>query len=275
MSRNKTGRMYSPGRTLYLRSDGFADLKPPHPRKTLRLIAVIAVLGLLVVGIQNASSALAESDFFKMSHIKVVGNQLLPEKEVIGWAQLNVGDNLFDCDLDAVTKRIERQPIVKRVLLLREPPETVVISLEERRPVVLVSTREGLMGLDAESHLFPVPNTPINLPILSNLSVSRDSIGHYRNDMLPAWVAFASSLKRESPEFWEEVSEIRVSDKNSATVYLVGDQLTLRMHLKNAKQQVQNFRAYTQTSSQKIADLAYIDLRFENQVVVGKTIAQR
>lgn len=272
MTRNKTFYTSSAGRTLYHRSGAVNNQNPikKRPKQTLRLMAVVAVLGLLVVGIQNASSALAESDFFKMSHIKVVGNHLLPAQDVITWSQLNVGDNLFDCDLDAVTKRIENQPIVKRVLLLREPPETVVISLEERQPVALVATPDGLLGLDTESQLFPIPNAPIDLPILTNLKIKKDSTGIYQHKTLPAWTTFLAQLQTETPNFWNEISEIRITDKNTATIYLVGDQLTLHMHLKNPKQQVQNFRAYTQASSHKIADLAYIDLRFENQVVVGR-----
>jgi cell division protein FtsQ len=284
MARSKTVRTSSVGRTIYHRSETVVNQNTNKhnkkhsnrsPKQTVRLVAVVALLGLLVVGIQNASSALAESDFFKMSHIKVVGNHLLPEQEVITWSNLQVGDNLFDCDLAEVTKRVESQPIVKRVLLLREPPETVVMSLEERKPVALIATSNGLMGLDAESQLFPIPNTPIDLPIISNLTLVQDSTGTLHNEMLPIWTAFLVSLKTETPNFWNEISEVHITDKKTATVYLVGDQLTLHMHQKNPKQQVQNFRAYTQASSQKIAELAYIDLRFKNQVVVGKTMAQR
>jgi cell division protein FtsQ len=276
MARSKTIRTSSSGRIIYHRTETVVDQGPDkRPKQTLRIIAVVAILGLLVVGIQNASSALAESDFFKMSHIKVVGNHLLPEQDVITWSQLQVGDNLFGCDLESVTKRIENQPIVKRVLLLREPPETVVISLEERQPVALVATAHGLLGLDADSQLFPIPNVQVNLPIITNLKIVQDSTGMFHNKMLSTWAAFLTDLKVETPNFWNEISEIHVTNTNTATVYLVGDQLRLHMHLKNPKQQVQNFRAYTQTSSQKTADLAYIDLRFENQVVVGQTIAQR
>ena len=115
----------------------------------------------------------------------------------------------------------------------------------------------------------------VNLPIITNLKIVQDSTGMFHNKMLSTWAAFLTDLKVETPNFWNEISEIHVTNTNTATVYLVGDQLRLHMHLKNPKQQVQNFRAYTQTSSQKTAELAYIDLRFENQVVVGQTIAQR
>lgn len=271
MARNKTVYTSSTGRTLYLRNQSvMPQNEKMRPKKTLRLMAIVALVGLLGVGIQNAYSALSESDFFKMSHIKVEGNHLLSDQEVIAWSQLQVGDNLFNCDLDAVTNRIEDQTIVKRVLLLREPPETVVISLEERRPIALVTTPKGLVGLDAEAQLFDVPNAPINLPIVTNLKSVQDSTGTNQYPNLPEVTTFLTQLKTETPDFWNEISEIHITDKNAATIYLVGDQLTLYLHFNNPELQVQNFRAYTQASSRKIADLAYIDLRFENQVVVGR-----
>jgi len=272
MTRNKTVYTSSVGRTIYHRS-GQVSAQPPvpqKPKKTLRVFAFVALVTLLGVGIQNAYSSLAESDFFRMSYIKVEGNHLLPEQDVIDWSQLEVGENLFTCDLEAVTKRIEEQSIVKRVLLRREPPETVVISLEERQPVALVATPIGLMGLDVDGQLFSLPQAPVDLPILTHLKMTKDSTGVYHSKKLLVLTKFVTDLKNETPEFWNEISEIQVTTKNAVTVFLVGDQLTLHMHLENPKQQVQNFRAYTQASSRKIADLAYIDLRFENQVVVGR-----
>lgn len=60
-----------------------------------------------------------------------------------------------------------------------------------------------------------------------------------------------------------------------ATVCLVGDGLTLKMRFENPEQQVHNFQAYTQATAHLPGDLAYVDLRFRGQVVVGKQSAQR
>ena len=235
-----------------------------HPRRLARWVVLMALLGLLVVGIQNAYSSLAGSDFFRMEHIRVTGNTLLSVDDVVACSQLEVGNNLFGADLDAATESLAEDPIIKKVLLVREPPETLVITIEEKRPVGLLNTPEGLMGLDDAGDVFPVPNAQLDLPILSGVDLKQDSTGVWTK----ALAGFMTELHVRTPAFWREVSEIRTDNPHSATVYLVADDLALRMRFDNPEQQIRNFRAYTQASSGLGADLAYIDLRYQDQVVV-------
>lgn len=237
-----------------------------QPRKLARWVVIVALLGLLVVGIQNAYSSLAGSDFFRMEHIRVSGNTLLTEHDVIAFSQLTVGSNLFAADLDAATERLAQEPMIKNVLLVREPPETLVITLTERAPVGLLNTPDGLMGLDAAGDIFPLPNVQLDLPVLTGVDFQQDSMGVWTRSL----AEFVTALKLNTPAFWREVSEIRTDNPHSATVHLVADDLALRMRFEYPELQIRNFRAYTQASSGLGADLAYIDLRYRDQVVVGR-----
>lgn len=260
--------IYAPlkGSTVYLRNGAAAHAAPAlrrRPKRLLRWITLLALLGLLAVGIQNAYPALTGSDFFRMKQIKVVGNQMLPADNVVVASGLTIGGNLFECDLASATKRLEQHPMIDRALLIREPPETLVISMVERRPVALVSTPKGLLGLDAEGNAFPLPSVSLDMPVVTG--ARPDSTG-----ALAPLATFLNVLKTATPDFWREVSEVRVDGRNSATVYLVGDGLPLRMKFENPEQQVRNFRAYTSAAPGAIGDLAYVDLRFKDQVVVGR-----
>ena len=98
--------------------------RPPSQKspRVIRWMATLALLGLLVVGIQNAYPSLVHSELFLMEKIDVDGNRLLPKEEVVAWSALSVGGNLFACDLASATERLQAQPIIERVLLRREPP---------------------------------------------------------------------------------------------------------------------------------------------------------
>ncbi len=246
---------------------GAMHVAQKRPRKLARWVIVVTLLGLLVVGIQNAYSSLADSDFFRMAHIRVRGNTLLSAADVIAYSQLQVGTNLFACDIASATERLAQQPMVKKVLLHREPPETLVIILEERRPVGLLNTPDGLRGLDASGTIFPLsPAAQVDLPILTGVDLQRDADGAWAR----ALAGFVTELQVRMPAFWREISEIRTDDPHSATVYLVADDLALKMRFENPEQQIRNFRAYTQAVSGPGLDLAYIDLRYRDQVVVGR-----
>lgn len=254
------------GATYYHRRGSISvapAVSPRKPRRLMRLVTVIALTGLLVVGIQNAYPALTGSDFFQMKHIKVVGNTLLPEQDVVTTSGLTTGINLFECDLSAATKRLEEQPMIERALLIREPPETVVISMVERQPVAMINAPKELLGLDAKGVVFPLPSVAVDMPIVSG--VHRDS-----TQVLAQVATFIATLKNKTPEFWREVSEICATGPKTVTVYLVGDGLPLRMKFEHPEQQVRNFSAYTAATSGATIDLAYVDLRFRDQVVVGR-----
>lgn len=252
---------------LYTSHRSFVQKKTkPKKRKLTRWVVVVALLGLLVVGIQNAYSSLSGSDFFRMEHIRVSGNDLLPETDVIACTQLKIGSNLFAFDLEAATERLEQQPMIKKALLVREPPETLVIALVERRPVGLLNTPDGLMGLDEAGQVFPLPNARLDLPVITGVNVLQDSTGIWATNL----AKFLTTLKVRTPAFWREVSEICTDNPHSAILYLVADDLALRMRFENPEQQLRNFKAYTHATSGLGADLAYIDLRYQDQVVVGK-----
>lgn len=246
------------------------DTKPAprkRPRRLARWVIVMTLISLLGVGIQNAYSSLADSDFFLMTHIRVHGNSLMSEAEVVALSQLQVGTNLFACDITSVTERVVQHPMVKKVLLHREPPETLVISIEERQPVGLLNTPNGLMGLDESGKIFPLsPAAQVDLPILTGVDLQRDQDGSWAS----ALAKFVTELQIHTPAFWREISEICTDNPHSATVYLVADDLALRMRFENPEKQIRNFRAYTQATSGLGTDLAYIDLRYRDQVIVGR-----
>lgn len=239
-------------------------LSPAPKKRTIRFmrwVTLLSVAGLLVIGIQNAYSSLSASDLFVMSQIKVVGQAMLSESEVIRSSGLSTGSNLFACDLPGATERLAQHPMIEQVLMIREPPETLVISLVERQPIALVNTPDGLMGLDQKGRIFPLPAALLDLPIVTD---TRPDSAH----VMPRLAAFLAALKNNAPDFWRDISEIRVENPQELTLYLAGDGLPLRMKLEHPEQQVQNFRAFT--TSGAMGDLAYIDLRFRDQVVVGR-----
>ena len=242
-----------------------------HRKQTwvLRWMAFLALLGLLLVGIQNAYPALTGSDIFRLEQISVDGNRLLPATEVVAWSGLEVGGNLFEADLSAATDRLASQPMIRELLLLRQPPEGLVISIGERRPIALVCTSGGLRGLDREGAVFPLPQVPLDLPVVTGVEAIEDSKGEKGERTLSRLADFVETLRVCAPTFWSDISEIHVEPPAVARIFLVGDGLELRMHFENADRQIRNFKAYTAAGPHRGAAPAYVDLRFRNQVIVG------
>lgn len=238
-----------------------------RPVRILRWMALLVLLALLFVGIQNAYPSLAGSDLFRLEQISVVGNRLLNSQQVVAQSGLETGGNLFEADLAAATGRLISHPVIKSAFLVRQPPATLVVSVEERCPLVLVLTPEGLLGMDCGGTLFPPPQVALDLPAVTGIERLASDAGGAQFAPL---VNFAETLCARAPTFWRDVSEIRIESPNEASVYTVGDGLRLRMRLKDADVQARNFGAYLTAGECQAASLAYVDLRFTNQVVVGR-----
>ena len=244
----------------------YEDPEPQSPVRILRWIVVMALVGLLLFGIQNAYSALTESDLFRLERITVMGNRLLKESEVAVRSGLKIGVNLFAADLKAATERLAADPAIKDALLLRQPPGGLLIELQERQPLALAAMSDGLYGLDGDGVFFPLPQSPFDLPIVTGIEAVVDTPGAHRFIQL---VAFLDQLRENAPAFLEEVSEVHLVSATEARVFLVGDGLTLLMRLEDAVEQVRCFDAFVKAGTHGIPTPAYVDLRFSNQVVVG------
>ncbi len=241
------------------------------PGRVLRWILLLVLLGLLFFGIQNAYPALTGSDLFRLEQISVVGNRLLTPGEVTAQSGLEIGDNLFEVDLSAATKKLSSHPLIRETLLLRRPPEALVVSVVERRPIALVSTSEGLYGLDREGTLVPLPRISLDLPVITGVEAAvMDSAGLRQPELFSRLVHFLKPLDARAPAFLNDISEVHIQSPDEARVYMVGDGLELRMRFKDADLQAQKFQAYLTAGACQSQAPAYVDLRFSGQVVVGK-----
>ncbi len=244
----------------------YEEPEPGSPVRILRWIVVLALVGLLFFGIQNAYSALTGSDLFRLDHIAVTGNMLLKESDVVALSGLKIGENLFAANLKAATQRLVADPAIKDALLVRKPPGGLLVKLRERRPLALAAVPEGLCGLDGDGVLFPLRQASFDLPVVTGIDAVADKPGVYNFSNL---VAFLDQLRSDTPAFLEEVSEVHLVSATEARVFLVGDGLTLRMGLEDAVEQVRRFDAFVRAGAHRNQIPAYVDLRFSNQVIVG------
>ena len=246
-----------------------AQPKRSRGRAMARMAAVVMVLGAAVASVPEAYSGLQGSDLFKLQEITVVGSGLLSAEEVVARSGLTNGTNLFEANLQTATDSIVAHPLVRSALLLRRPPDSLIISVEERVPIALVSTDEGLLGFDRDATRFGLPNVPFDLPIvtgvdgvLADTTASQFAIEH-------RIARFVQTAQAEEPAFWSRVSEVCVTSVEEGDLIL-SDGTTLRVRLEGIVAQIKNFRAFMASGSVLPEDLAYVDLRYENQVVAGR-----
>jgi len=110
------------------------------------------------------------SAFFNIETVEVVGVARLSEQEVREAAQIEYGSSIFKIKTSEIEARLRRLTLVKGVNVVRKFPRTVVINIEERRPVVLLFRDNAFWEVDADG--VPLARTSIEkseLPLVTGV----------------------------------------------------------------------------------------------------------
>ena len=262
----------SPKRRARERTAVFTVPRQPEPgrkRRIGRIGAVMVVLFTVGASIPKAYSGLQGSDLFKLQEITVVGSHYLTADEVVTQSGLSQGINLFETNLKSATDSIVSHPLVRRALLLRRPPDSLVISVEERVPIALISTNEGLLGFDCDAVSFDLPTVPFDLPVVTGLEkvLSDSTLSEFL--VLQSVARLIGIATAEQTDFWKQVSEVCMLTQAEGDLILTNG-MTLKVRLEGISEQIQNLRAFLASGNVLHTDFAYIDLRYENQVVAGR-----
>ncbi len=149
----------------------------------------------------------------------------------------------------------------------RVHPETLVITIEERIPVGFVAG-PVLEPVDREGHVLPLDPVEhrLDLPVLIRTG-GRDALSPSQLRVLAMEV---DRLAADDPTFMAAVSEMGIDDRGDATAVVSGD-LLLRFRPPLSHLRLRDGLAALEDAVLRRPDqtAAVLDLRFEDQVVVG------
>ena len=226
-------------------------------------------------------SIVSTSDTFQLSAIEVKGLRLLSGNEILSASGLVIGDNVFDVDLDSVANRIEALTWVKRASAHARPPDRIVVSIDERQRIAWLDVGLEPYGVDGEGIVLDAQPKlgegvqDLDLPVIQLLSVDGRSLQVNPGDViadstLRVVLAWWSEAVRGDSAFCRNVSSIESFGRDAVALRLVGDDLEVRVP---ATTPVKSMEILKQMMSRiyEGQDImpAYVDLRYEGQVVVG------
>ena len=140
------------------------------PRRRKRYVFNIKRLilsGLLLSLVIEVVIAAFNSPWFYVRHIRPTGNSIIPSAEVRKRLNIKKDDNIFLIDKSVLTKRIVENPVVKDIQLHRRLPDTLIVKVIERKPDLILSTRETLYEVDSMGVPFRIVKSGNeNLPVI-------------------------------------------------------------------------------------------------------------
>ncbi len=166
-------------------------------RRGLSGLLLLGAVTVAVYGGERARTWVTADGRFPVEEIRVHGNRLLLEGEVLALAFVDRGENLFALSPEAVEKRLEESDWIVGASVSRRPPGTVIIRIEERRPWLLEPREESVL-VDRNGFCFAAMGKAdrLDLPLLVDFSEDAGAViralaevSPPENDWISKWCA--------------------------------------------------------------------------------------
>ena len=256
-------------RSAFVAGQRIGKARRPRPARRARLRRlVIGVLATMVITAGGGAGLhwLLTTPRFGVASVEVRGVSRVPPDQILAAAAIQSGTNIFKLDTIGVTGRVESLPEVRRADVVRELPNRVVISVEERRPFTLVHGGR-LHWMDEEGRLLGASPEAVAppMPVISGLSA--EELASMRTAPGPkarAAIGVIRALLRSGNGLTAEISEIDMSRREGPVLYTV-DGVEVRLGTEDWDERLIRLEGVlAQIATQ---DVRPVDLRFRDQVV--------
>nr|WP_281172334.1 cell division protein FtsQ/DivIB [Halonatronum saccharophilum] len=206
------------------------------------------------------------SNYFEIEHIKVVGNNLLKKDYLINSFDIK-GENLLRVNSKNLANEILELPEVRGASISRSVPNKLVIEINERRPIGMVGGKAPYQIIDKDGWILATSNnlSLSKFPLFMGVDRSQDGKRVELEDDFKLVVDYLSQL----PDWiLDEVYQVEVF-ANSGIELFLRDNIRVKLGLDfSAKSKSDIFIAVYSDIKSKRVDVDYIDLRYENNIIV-------
>ncbi|HAA90410.1 MAG: Polypeptide-transport protein FtsQ [Thermoanaerobacterales bacterium 50_218] len=188
-------------------------------RKARKNLARLLRFAILAVFALMSFYYFSQSPFFALAQIKVEGNRTLSPQMIADLTGVQKGTNLFDIDLEQVERRLLSHPLIEKVIVRRDWPHTLLITVSEREPCALLLADNCFLVVDKNGFCLDKVDSLsscMSFPIITGFhpvstspgkQVGSDSVFLYVLDV----------LKNEA--FQDFLSELNISDRENLIAY--------------------------------------------------------
>lgn len=238
--------------------------KSGKPKRMLIGFLLLAAVCLAAYGGERAKIWVTDEGRFPVEEIRVSGNNLLLEGEVLALALVDRGQNLFGIKPGLVEHRLEDSEWIERADVSRRLPGRVLIEIRERR-AWLLELREEPALVDRNGLRFTAlgKEKGADLPFLVDLTGNGESIVRELAELSPPsndWIT-------------RSFAEVTIGPDGSVTLIAMNHGSRILLGTKPFTRKTERLEAVLQQWNATGQWYAELDLRFEGQAIARDPIA--
>jgi len=253
-----------------------AHVKPSRKRWHWRGLAkpvagYTALLLALAYGVYRATRIAADAHVLHVERILVRGNQRLAKGEVLAVLNGLRGESLLWTDLDRWRKRLLASPWVRDAALRRSLPGTVEVVVWERQPIGIGRVGADMYLVDERGVIidqYGPQYADLDLPIIDGLSAAPGDGGALTDEGRADLAVRVITALKSKPSLARRLSQVDVSDLHNASVILSGDPAVIQLGEDQFLTRLQSYLDLAPALRERVTDIDYVDLRFDDRIYV-------
>ena len=228
--------------------------------KTASSIVGIMLLCILVIGYST------QIGLFDTFTVKIKGNQFVTDAQIQKQLQPFMEETYFSIGLNELQIAISSLDYIECVQLSRILPNTVMVQVIERNPILLITLENENFLMDKNGLLLPTKSKTISYYPVPVINILKDM--DYKSGLTGEIVEVFNFLVNDYPLFYDNLSEVIIEDEkwtfssdSKTRIFTTSDNLLSQLNI------LKNFER-TVYPNKQLGDYSYIDLRVAEQVVV-------
>jgi cell division septal protein FtsQ len=198
-------------RRRYERAEARRFTQGTRKRRKRALLGAAGALGLVLLVVLTAYSPL-----LAVRTISIEGTSRIDAAAVSAALDDQLGRPLTLVDFGEVKSTLEKFPLIQSYVTEARPPDTLVVRIVERRPVVTVAAEGAFQLLDSAGVV--VETTPARAPGYPMIDTAATPVDS------PGYAAATAVLLALSPDFLAKVDSVGAATPDSVTLVLTSGQ---------------------------------------------------
>ncbi len=257
----------------YMRGDGNILVRKNRIKKgvmkwLLYLFLASMAFVLFSFAAKEAYLYLITTSDLDVRHINISGNRIVSEEALRSVLTPLLKKNILSIDLEQWKKRVLMNPWIKEVSIKRDLPSTIQMEIEERIPVIFFLWK-------GKTYLADNSGTPISeyqpeypeydFPFVTGIEAKSTQETLHK---LHYGVNILEKIKKHKPALHELISEIGVKENDCIILRLRDGSSVLYLDQDNFKENLDYYFSIKEDIDKQFERAEYIDLRWENRVIV-------
>jgi len=242
------------------------------------LVGAGALIVLIAVGttVDLAKRYLQHDSRFRIAgvnHIQVAGLSELSRAQLLPVFGEDIGRNVFFVPLSERRKELEGIPWVQQATVMRVLPDELHVSIVERKPVAFTRHGQQIGLVDASGVLLDMAPAAMaahhySFPVLTGIDAGDKPVS--RQARMNVYARMMSELDSSGQHYSEQLSEIDLTDPEDARVLMPEQGTDILAHFgeDHFLERYQRYKEHIAEWRQQYPQLAAVDLRYEQQVVL-------